>query len=52
MYADMNGMSCKERIGQTQLANLYRKWAKVKTHNFRILAFKTEWKYYYWMRKY
>ena len=25
--------------------NVYRKWAKVEKHIFRVLAFKTEWKY-------
>ena len=31
--------------------NVYRKWAKVEKHIFRVLAFTTEWKYHYWMRK-
>ena len=38
--------------GNSYAHNLYRKWTQEEKHNFRILAFKREIKYYYWMRKY
>ena len=38
--------------GNSYSYNLYRKWTHVEKHNFRILAFKTELRYYYWIRKY
>ena len=32
------------------LYGLYKKkWAQVRKHNFKFLAFKTEWKYYFWI---
>ena len=30
----------------------YKKWAHIEKHNLMILAFKTEWKYYFWIRNY
>ena len=38
--------------GNSYLYNLFEKWAQVGKHNFRIIAFQTEWKYYFWMKKY
>ena len=38
--------------GNSYSYDLYEKWAQVRKHNFKFLAFKTEWKYYFWIEKY
>ena len=38
--------------GNSYSYDLYEKWAEMRKHNFKFLAFKTEQKYYFWIRKY
>ena len=38
--------------GNSNSYDLYRKWTHIGKHNFRILAFKTEWEYYFCIRNY
>ena len=39
--------------GNSNLCDLYKKkWAQIGKYNFRFLAFKADWKYYFWTGKY
>ena len=38
--------------GTSNSYDLNKNWAQVGKYNFRFLAFKTEWKYYFWIGKY